>query len=114
MLDIFNKQKIRDLEQELEEQRQFPCFEFTLVTDANELLRLGDKASALLDHETFSHAVMQMLDELERRIKTSQPEQIDLREHSYHRIKAIQDIYTKLNGYANDAILLRLEMEKKD
>ena len=58
-------------------------------------------ASNLLGDPGFNAVYKEILDENLIRLVESKPAQVELREDSYYRVRGLQDIVLKLNGWKN-------------
>ena len=117
---MFYKGKIRELEieiarleQEAEDRRKLPMFDYELVEDTTELLALGAQADGLLKDETFCRAYTELLKDLRVRSAATEPQDTEQREHYYYLIKALQDLLSKINGYAIRAQVRELELNEE-
>ena len=100
---MFNKGRIRELEQQIEDMKKLPQHHYEMVTDPQEIIRLGNNAKLLLDVETFSYAWEELMNDTIKMIKNSEPPERELRELLYHRIGALKDVAYKLDGYISNA-----------
>jgi len=60
------------------------------------LIELGDAAEMLLDTEVFSKTVNDLVDTSFQQFSNSKPEEVDVRERSYHHYRALVDIVSTL------------------
>ena len=75
-------------------------------------LTKGAAAARLLRDPDFNAAYQELLDENLTGIVTSKPGQKELREDAYYRLRGIQELAYKLNGWKVTAEQLQAQTEK--
>ena len=64
--------------------------------ETDKLVELGDAAEMLLDTEVFSKTVNDLVDASFQQFSNSKPEEVDVRERSYHHYRALVEIVSTL------------------
>jgi len=60
------------------------------------LIQQGEDASFLLDNDIFNNTINQLVDGAFQQFVNSKPEQVDIREQSYHHYRALVEIISTL------------------
>ena len=61
-----------------------------------ELIKQGEDALFLLNNDTFNTTINQLVDIAFQQFVNSKPEQVDIREQSYHHYRALVEIISTL------------------